>query len=107
MNLGNEPVFETNHQHEHQMEALCKVQSALNCPKKGPKMIDLHSERHAGVLLGEDGIGRVRRAVGRDERPEVHDDIDDVTDDDADDDDVSGVGDDGVDDDNDGIEEAD
>ena len=81
---------------------------SIELTKNGPELIDLHSERHAGVLLGEDGIGWVRRAVGGDERPEVHDDIDDVTDDDADDDDdVSGVGDDGVDDDNDGIEEAD
>ena len=54
-------------------------------------MIDLHSERHAGVLLGEDGIGWVGRAVGRDERPEFH--VDDVADD-------------GVADDTDDIEDA-
>ena len=65
-------------------------------------MIHLHSERHAGVLLGEDGIGRVGRAVGRDERPEDRDEIDDI----YDIDDVAD-GDDDVNDDNDDIEDAD
>ena len=63
--------------------------------KKRSKMLHLHSERHFGVLLCEDGIGRVGRAVGRDERPEVHDDDDDADEDDDDDDDVHDVADDG------------